>query len=57
MTIKGKSMVCSAREAEGDERAEIWHEATQIYSGYEKYAPRTNRKIPVMVLTPMAEDA
>ena len=57
MTIKGKSMVCSAHEAEGDERAEIWNEATQIYSGYETYAPRANRKIPVMVLTPVSEDA
>ena len=52
VTIKGESMVCGAREAEGDERGEIWDEATQIYSGYEKYAPRANRKIPVMVLTP-----
>ena len=57
MTIKGKGVACSAREAEGDERAEIWNEATQIYSGYEKYAPRANRKIPVMVLTPKSEDA
>ena len=57
VTIKGKSMMCSAREAEGDERAEIWNEATQIYSGYEKYAPHANRKIPVMVLTPVSEDA
>lgn len=53
--VKGKRYECSAREAEGDERSEIWQAATQMYEGYEKYAPRANRKIPVIVLTPKSE--
>ncbi len=50
--IKGERRTYTAREAEGDERAEIWARAVRMYSGYEKYGPRAARKIPVMVLSP-----
>ncbi len=55
--IKGERRTCTAREAEGDERAEIWKRAVSMYSGYEKYGPRAGRKIAVMVLTPSSESA
>jgi deazaflavin-dependent oxidoreductase (nitroreductase family) len=53
--IKGERRSCTAREADADERAELWTQAVKMYSGYETYAPRANRKIPVMVLTPASE--
>ncbi len=55
--IKGERRTYSAREAEGDERAEIWERAVRMYSGYETYGSRAGRKIPVMVLTPASEGA
>ena len=43
-----------AREAEGEERDELWREANDLYVGYDDYQERTGgRKIPVMVLEPM----
>lgn len=54
--IKGERYDCTARETDGDERVEIWQAATQMYEGYDAYAPRAKRKIPVLVLTPKAGD-
>ena len=53
--IKGERRTYTAREAEGDEREEIWARAVRMYSGYERYGSRAGRKIPVMVLTPVSE--
>jgi len=40
-----------AREAEGEERARLWEEAVDYYSGYVTYQGRTDgRRIPVVVL-------
>jgi deazaflavin-dependent oxidoreductase (nitroreductase family) len=39
-----------AREAEGDERERLWRQLADRYSGYDKYARKTSRRIPVMVL-------
>ena len=50
--IKGERTARVARPANADERAEIWSRAVKMYSGYDKYAQRANRKIPVMVLAP-----
>ena len=41
-----------AREAEGDERAQLWAEVTRIAPGYLGYERRTERRIPVVVLEP-----
>ena len=54
--IKGKRYECTARETDGDERVEIWKAASQMYEGYDVYAPRAKRKVPVLVLTPKAGD-
>ncbi len=43
-----------ARVAEGEERAELWRKANQQYAGFDDYEARTDRKISVFVLEPVA---
>jgi deazaflavin-dependent oxidoreductase (nitroreductase family) len=42
----------TARKASAEERARLWPEFTSRYSGYAKYATRTERVIPVVILEP-----
>jgi deazaflavin-dependent oxidoreductase (nitroreductase family) len=44
-----------ARETEGEERQQLWDEIVRAYAGYAEYAERTTRRIPVVVLEPVAE--
>ena len=39
-----------ARDAKGEERESLWRALTDIYPGYDRYARRTSRTIPVVVL-------
>ena len=40
-----------AREAQGDERGRLWHEAVDYYAGYATYKVRAGRReIPIVVL-------
>jgi deazaflavin-dependent oxidoreductase (nitroreductase family) len=49
----GRSGDYVTREAEGDERARLWHEAVDYYAGYATYQERAGtRRIPVVVLEP-----
>lgn len=41
-----------AHEAEGEERARLWQMAVDLGAGYEEYEERTDREIPVVVLSP-----
>ncbi|MHB8469172.1 MAG: nitroreductase family deazaflavin-dependent oxidoreductase [Gaiellaceae bacterium] len=41
-----------ARKATLDQRDRLWQEFTTGYAGYARYATRTAREIPVVVLTP-----
>ena len=41
-----------AREAEGQERADLWAEVVRTSPGYAEYEKRTTRRIPVVVLEP-----
>jgi deazaflavin-dependent oxidoreductase (nitroreductase family) len=43
-----------AVEAEGEERERLWRLAAEAYPGYDVYASRAQRRIPVMVLEPLA---
>ena len=52
LTVGGRVLRCVAHEAEGDERERFWRAAVDNYAGYEDYQRRTERRIPVMVLTP-----
>ena len=42
-----------AREADGEERARLWSEIVEGWSGYAEYEKRTTRHIPVVVLEPI----
>ena len=41
-----------ARVLEGDERAEWWARAIEVWPDYEGYQKKTDRQIPVFLLTP-----
>jgi deazaflavin-dependent oxidoreductase (nitroreductase family) len=41
-----------ARELEGDERAEWWGRATEVWPDYDNYQTKTDRQIPVFLLEP-----
>jgi deazaflavin-dependent oxidoreductase (nitroreductase family) len=43
-----------AREADGQERERLWALAVDNYAGYAAYQARAGRRIPVMVLEPLA---
>ncbi len=43
-----------AREVEGEERERLWRLAADQYPGYDTYAARAGRQIPVVVLEPAA---
>ena len=54
MRIRGRSRRVRAREAVGDERERIWSRFVAIDPAYEVYRRRTARRIPVVVLEPIA---
>ena len=43
-----------ARELDGDERAQWWERAVQVWPDYAEYQQKTDRLIPVFVLEPTA---
>lgn len=43
---------CDAHEVTGDEKAEWWAHATAVWPAYDEYQAKTDRQIPVFVLTP-----
>lgn len=45
-----------ARETSGDERDELFALAVRLYGGYDNYQAGTQRRIPVMVLSPAGDD-
>ncbi len=54
-SINGRKGSYIAHEAEGDEYDKFWQLAENTYMGYPQYKKRiTNRRIPIMVLTPVA---
>ena len=52
VTRAGKTITMNARTAEPDERAELWPRVTASYKGYAGYQEKTDREIPVVILTP-----
>jgi F420H(2)-dependent quinone reductase len=44
-----------AREVFGDERVLWWARATQVWPDYDEYQRKTDRQIPVFVLTPIED--
>ena len=48
--VGGKTVSVRSREAEGEERAELWREVVARTPDYDEYQRRTQRRIPVVVL-------
>jgi len=44
---------CEARELSGDEKATWWERAVAVWPDYADYQRKTDREIPVFVLTPI----
>jgi deazaflavin-dependent oxidoreductase (nitroreductase family) len=52
VTVGRVTQKVRAREAEGEERERLWRQLADVYSGYDRYARKTSRRIPVIVLEP-----
>ncbi len=50
--VEGRTVPCLAHEAQGEERERLWGIATDFNPGFNTYAARAGRTIPVIVLTP-----
>lgn len=52
VTVGRETKKLRARDAEGEERERLWRAMTEVYAGYDRYAEKTSRTIPVVVLEP-----
>jgi len=52
VTIDGSTRAMTARVASPDEKAELWPRVVAGYKGYANYQTRTDRDIPLVILTP-----
>lgn len=48
--MDGRTEICVAREAAGEEYDRFWACATEAYVGYRLYRQRAGRRIPIMVM-------
>ena len=53
VTVGRETHKVRAREAEGEERERLWRQMADVYPGYDRYARKTSRRIPVIVLAPV----
>ena len=49
--VQGEEVPVQAAVAEGAERARLWSEMTEVWPAYDDYQARTDREIPVVVLS------
>jgi deazaflavin-dependent oxidoreductase (nitroreductase family) len=49
---RGREVRVDAREVEGEERARMWQVMLRTWPNFAKYEQRTDRRIPVFLLTP-----
>jgi F420H(2)-dependent quinone reductase len=52
VTVGRETRRVRARDAQGEERERLWRALADLYPGYERYAQKTRRLIPVVVLEP-----
>ena len=57
MRVGRRRFPVRARTADAEERARLWPRLVDAYSGYRDYQARTEREIPVVVLTPTGKAA
>ncbi len=53
VTIGSHARPVTSREADADEHARLWPMITEAHAGYAGYARRTQRRIPVVLLSPV----
>ena len=50
VTVGREKRRVRARDAQGKERERLWRALADLYPGYDRYAQKTSRQIPVVVL-------
>jgi deazaflavin-dependent oxidoreductase (nitroreductase family) len=55
--VKGEKFAARAHTASAAERAVLWPKMVQIFSPYALYQTKTDRQIPVVILTPRPDAA
>jgi deazaflavin-dependent oxidoreductase (nitroreductase family) len=53
VTVGRETQQMRARDAQGEERERLWRSLADVYPGYDRYARKTSRRIPVVVLEPV----
>ena len=51
VTLEGQTHAMTARVATAEEKAELWPQITASYKGYAGYQDKTDRDIPLVILT------
>ena len=49
--VQGEEVPVRATVAEGEERARLWSQMAEVWPAYDEYQARTDREIPVVVLS------
>jgi deazaflavin-dependent oxidoreductase (nitroreductase family) len=52
LQVGSEVMPARARTASGEEASRLWTRMAEVWPDYDEYATRTDRRIPVVVLTP-----
>ena len=50
--MQGDDFPVTARTASADEKPRLWSIVTEVWPNYDVYQTRTDREIPVVVLSP-----
>jgi deazaflavin-dependent oxidoreductase (nitroreductase family) len=50
--VRDRKIAVAASDAEGEERARLWAAMAEAWPAYDDYQAKTDREIPVVVLTP-----
>jgi deazaflavin-dependent oxidoreductase (nitroreductase family) len=50
--VGSRKLPVTARVANPEERARLWPQVVDLYSGYAGYQEKTDREIPLVILTP-----
>jgi proline iminopeptidase len=55
VTVGSETRRVQARDTQGEERERLWRSLADLFPGYDKYAQKTSRQIPVVLLEPVAD--
>jgi deazaflavin-dependent oxidoreductase (nitroreductase family) len=53
LQVRAEKFAARARTAQGAERASLWTKMVDIFAPYAQYQTKTDREIPVVILTPV----